>query len=80
MPDTKGVSHEHPDVPLQQYTLSGISGLYYVPDYLTTSQQDRLLESLQSSKSKWTQVILAKALQPRVQTFFYGTLAPYSTN
>lgn len=43
--------------PASCYSLHGLSGLHYVPFYLQTLHQDRLLRDICTSKSRWTQVI-----------------------
>lgn len=38
------------------HSLAGLSGLHYIHDYIESSQQECLLNSICSSKSRWTQV------------------------
>lgn len=48
---------QQPKLPLEQYAVGGLNGLYYIPNYLEPCQQRSLLENMHSSKSRWTQVI-----------------------
>ena len=57
MPVSEDSSAGQTETPLQQHCLAGLNGLYYIPDYLDSTQQCRLLENIRSSKSRWTQVI-----------------------
>ena len=57
MPASDGSAAEQPEAPPKQYNVTSLHGLYYIPDYLTPCQQDSLLESIRSSKSRWTEVI-----------------------
>ncbi|KAL3137413.1 hypothetical protein ABBQ32_006934 [Trebouxia sp. C0010 RCD-2024] len=56
MPVLEDSCAEQTETPLQQYCLTGLNGLYYIPHYLESTQQNCLLESIRSSKSRWTQV------------------------
>lgn len=56
MPVSEDSSAGQTETPLQQHCLAGLNGLYYIPDYLDSTQQCRLLENIRSSKSRWTQV------------------------
>ncbi|KAL3148723.1 hypothetical protein ABBQ38_014136 [Trebouxia sp. C0009 RCD-2024] len=56
MPVLEDSCAEQTETPLQQYCLTGLKGLYYIPDYLDSTQQNCLLEDIRSSKSRWTQV------------------------
>lgn len=58
MPVLEDSCAEQTETPLQQYCLTGLKGLYYIPDYLDSTQQNCLLEDIRSSKSRWTQVTL----------------------
>ena len=57
MPVSVGSAAEQPESPLKQYNVTGLHGLYYIPDYLAPCHQDSLLESIRSSKTRWTEVI-----------------------
>ncbi len=54
MPVSDAYLIRHPQL---HRSLHNLDGLFYIPDYLNESHQDRLLKDVYSSKSKWTQVI-----------------------
>lgn len=56
MPISCDSAAEQPESHLNQYAVDGLEGLYYIPNYLESCQQDSLLEHIRSSKSRWTQV------------------------
>ena len=56
MPVLEDSSVKQAETPVQQYSLTGLNGLYYIPEYLDSIQQNCLLENIRSSKSRWTQV------------------------
>lgn len=48
---------QQPKAPLEHYAVGGLNGLCYIPNYLEPCQQRSLLENMQCSNSRWTQVL-----------------------
>lgn len=48
------VDQQHSSL-LSRYSLKQLEGLYYIPDYIGSDEQNRLENAVRQSKSRWTQ-------------------------
>ena len=42
---------------LEEYSVGSLANVYYIPDYITVEEEQRLTERLCRCKSPWTEVI-----------------------
>jgi hypothetical protein len=46
---------------LEKFKIGSLQTLYYIPEYVTEAEESSILQNLESTKSRWTQVGVSRA-------------------